>query len=371
MTWLLNNGVANGLATLILVTVLTAPVQAEVVTLPDEAADPVTLSLIDNSLTESRPAELFEVFLGSDDPCCTGRLPISGRYAQTEDVLAFFPAFGFEPGQDYVVRIRTADDDALFPFRITSSIEAIPAAVTELYPSGGALPENTLRFYIHFSVPMRPHVAFDYIRLSDASGTVDEAAFMRFAQELWNEDRTRLTVLIDPGRIKREVATNLELGPALLAGGQYALTVEGGWPSADGATVLSAFTRTFQVSDPLRTRPDASLWNANAPCVGTVEPLTIAFDRPFDRHLLMQALRVETEEGAAIYGMIEIADAEHQWSFTPHQPWSLEDLNLVANPTLEDVAGNNFRDLLDHVAGSSDLAPSATNRQISIQDCAG
>lgn len=365
------NWVANGLATLLLVTVLGLPVKAEVVTLPDDAADPVTFSLIDGSLTERQPEDLFEVFLGTDNPCCSGRLPISGRYERTEEVLAFFPTFGFELGQDYVVRIRTAGGDELFPFRIESSVEVVPAAVTEIYPSGDVLPENTLRFYIHFSVPMRPHVAFDYIRLRDASGNVDEAAFMRFAQELWNEDRTRLTVLIDPGRIKREVATNLELGPALLAGEQYSLTVEGGWPSADGASVLPAFTRTFQVSDPLRTRPDASLWNANAPCAGTREPLIITLDRPFDRHLLTRALRVETEAGAAIHGVINVTDAEHQWSFTPHQPWSLEEFNLVANSILEDVAGNNFQDLLDHIAGSGDIAPAATTLQISIPDCAG
>ena len=36
---------------------------------------------------------------------------------------------------------------------------------------------------------------------------------MRLKQELWNEDLVRLTVLIDLGRIKRNVATNVELGP--------------------------------------------------------------------------------------------------------------------------------------------------------------
>ena len=36
---------------------------------------------------------------------------------------------------------------------------AEPAAVTEIFPSGEILPENTLRFYIHFSVPMRSGVA--------------------------------------------------------------------------------------------------------------------------------------------------------------------------------------------------------------------
>ena len=153
---------------------------------------------------------------------------MAGRYALTDDTLTFSPAFGFDPGQDYVARVWTSrNGHALVAFRLPLEAATVPAAVTEIYPSGETLPENVLRFYIHFSAPMTPHVAFDYIKLRDASGTVDDAAFMRFKQELWNEDRTRLTVLIDPGRIKRDVATNLELGPALLAGQQYTLSVDG------------------------------------------------------------------------------------------------------------------------------------------------
>ena len=340
-----------------------------VLALPQNPEDAVTLTRPEGLAGD--PAEVLQVFVGHDDGCCEDRVPVAGRYDFENNSLSFTPAFGFSTSLDYIVLIRGAQGDERIPFRLATDVDIVPAAVTEVYPSGDLLPENTLRFYIHFSVPMRPHVAFDYIRLSDASGNVDEAAFMRFSQELWNEDRTRLTVLIDPGRIKREVATNLELGPALLAGEQYALTVEGGWPSADGTAVLSAFTRTFQVSDPLRTRPDASLWNANAPCADTRDPLIVLLDRPFDRHLLMQTIRVETDAGAAIEGVIDIAVAEHQWSFTPHLPWSLEDHYLVADPILEDVAGNNFRDLLDHVAGSQETAPISTNVAISIRNCAG
>lgn len=335
--------------------------EAQDVTFPEQSSDPVALDL--SGATPSD--DLLRVFVQGAET------PMAGEYSHEDETLLFDPAFGFEIGQDYVARVLWDGAQTEVGFRLPNSEESVPATVIQTYPSGDVLPENTLRFYIHFSTPMQPHVAFDYIRLVDASGVEDEAAFMRFRQELWNEDRTRLTVLFDPGRIKREVATNLELGPALLSGEHYTLLVEGGWPSADGSTVLSTFSRTFRVSGPLRTRPDASLWGANVPCAGTRDPLTIGFDRPFDRHLLTRALRVETEAGAAINGVIEVADAEHAWSLTPHQPWSLEDFSLVASPFLEDVAGNNFRDLLDHVAGSDDITPSAINLRISIQDCTG
>lgn len=79
--------------------------------------------------------------------------------------------------------------------------------------------------------------------LRDASGNADDAAFMRFTQALWNKDGTRLTVPIDPGRIKRHVATNVELGPALLEGQNYTLEIEPGWPSADGHSILPGFAK--------------------------------------------------------------------------------------------------------------------------------
>ncbi len=343
---------------------------AQDLALPQHGAEPVTLALPDSAQATARPSEVLAVFVGQVDPCCEGRTPIAGRYARANDALTFTPAFGFDAGQDYVARVRTSQIEEMVAFRIPSRAATVPAVVTDIYPSGDTLPENTLRFYIHFSVPMTPHAAFDYIRLRDATGSADEAAFMRFKQELWNEDRTRLTVLIDPGRIKREVATNVELGPALLAGQTSTLTVEGGWPSADGTSLLPAFTKAFRVSEALRERPDTRHWTANAPCAGTREPLAITFDRPFDRHLLTQALWVESETANRIDGTIEVGNAERRWSFTPNRPWSSDDVLLVASPVLEDVAGNNFHDLLDHAADPEESANSATDLPVNIRSCA-
>lgn len=336
--------------------------------LPQNAEAAVELALPEGLTDE--PSKVLQVFVGTGEKCCDTRTRIAGQYSHENNVLRFIPAFGFSAGQNYVARVHEAEDEELIPFHIPVEAAKTPAAVTEIYPSGDTLPENTLRFYIHFTVPMQPRVAFDYIKLRNASGEVDEATFMRFKQELWNEDRTRLTVLVDPGRIKREVATNVELGPALLSGQQYTLTIESGWSSADGTSALSTFTKTFRVSNALRTRPDTNLWTSNAPCAGTREPLNINLDRPFDRSLLTRALRVETVTGDEVEGVSQVKGAEYIWSYTPMKPWPAKDMLLIANPTLEDVAGNNFRDLLDHVASlqASDMA--ASELPIRIRSCA-
>ena len=368
----LNQRIAKALAILSVVAMMGSPVDAndEDVSLPQSGTESVVVRLSATMLDEVHPSERLQVFVGSADPCCEGRTPMAGSYDLSEGTLTFSPAFGFDPGQDYVARVWTSQKEhALYAFHLAHEVATVPATVTETYPSGETIPENTLRFYIHFSTPMRPQVAFDYIKLRDAFGTVDDAAFMQFKQELWNEERTRLTVLIDPGRIKREVATNVELGPALLAGRQYTLSVEGGWLSADGASVLTPFSRTFTVSSALRERPDVGLWQTALPCVGTTDPLHITLDRPFDRHLLSKDIQVVAEDGQIIGGMTHVGAGETSWSFTPNEAWTQSELIVVASTDLEDVAGNNFRDLLDHLETTEDTEIASYAFPITLNGC--
>lgn len=315
--------------------------------------------------------EVLQVFVGTEASGCEDRVAIAGRYARAAGALTFTPAFGFVPGTDYVARIPRADGATEWvPFRLPVVASPSAAVVTDVFPSGHTLPENTLRFYLHFSTPMAPHAAFDHIALRDASGAIDDAAFMRFKQELWSEDRTRLTVLIDPGRIKREVATQVALGPALEAGKTYQLTVEGGWSSADGTSELAPYSRTFTVSSALRERPDVTRWQISSPCIGTREPLFLMFDRAFDRHRLRSSLTVVSGAPHTLDGTVEIGRGERTWRFTPHEPWAGSDLRVVVDPTLEDIAGNNFQGLLDSVVSDAAPAPADTSLPVRWTGCA-
>lgn len=367
----LNNGIAKFLAILSVFAMLEWPSHADDggISLPQSRTEPVTLRLPPAAPEQTDPTKRLRIYVGGAQPCCEGRTAMAGRYALTDDTLLFSPAFGFDPGQDYIALFLVRDTPETVAFRIPLEVTAVPTLVTEIFPSGGTLPENTLRFYIHFSVPMTPHVAFDYIKLRDASGTVDDAAFMRFKQELWNADRTRLTVLIDPGRIKREVTTNAELGPALVAGQEYTLSVEGGWSSADGLSVLPPYSRTFTVSTAQRERPDVRYWQAIEPCLGTTEPLRINFDRPFDRHLLSKDIQVISKDRQFVPGRIQVDAGETAWSFTPDKTWSQSELLVVANTDLEDVAGNNFRDLLDHSETRADTEAATSVLPITLNRC--
>lgn len=322
---------------------------------PSHVNEPVELNLADLNLNgdEAEYADLLQVYVGKSDTCCSNRTPIAGQYEEVGGFLKFVPTYEFVEGQDYVVSVWQLDAKdvpyhTLAEFNIKSDAPVTPTYVTDIYPSGELLPENVLRFYIHFSKPMKPHVAFNYIKLIDATGNVDDAAFMQFKQELWSEDRKRLTLLMGPGRIKRDVSTNLRLGPALRKDQQYTLLVEAGWTAANGDQPLARYEKSFRVTDALRQLPAVNLWEITAPALGGNSALTIRFDRPFDHQLLQTDIKLVTESGLNIPGSIEIGNHETEWNFKPDDNWADERIHIVVDSELEDVAGNNFKDLLDH-----------------------
>ncbi|MBO6918193.1 MAG: hypothetical protein JJ858_07170 [Rhizobiaceae bacterium] len=362
MGWKFNpiSRVAKVLAILLALTSMNTIVFADenILSLPENGSEAIALKLpADGFELDGKDwSKMLQVFVGAKDLCCEGRTAVAGRYVIENHSLLFTPAFGFAEAQDYVARIqRPGVDDALVPFKISSQAPAPTAQVTGIFPSGDIIPENTLRFYVHFSAPMQPHVAFDHIKLVNADGVADEAAFMRFKQELWNEDRTRLTVLMDPGRIKRNVATNLEFGPALQEGNDYRLVITGGWMPVQGETALKKFSKTFSVGPALRELPNSDKWRISSPRSDTRDALTIKFDRPFDAGQLQKSIKIKTASGHLVDGTVTISENETFWSFKPEDNWLNDGLTLVVDPHLEDVAGNNFKDLLDHRAESDQI----------------
>ena len=60
--------------------------------------------------------------------------------------------------------------------------------------------------------------ALGFVRLVDDAGQEVPDALLELDVDLWNDDHTRYTVFFDPGRVKRGVRPNVELGRALRAG---------------------------------------------------------------------------------------------------------------------------------------------------------
>ncbi|MEM9582190.1 MAG: hypothetical protein AAGA08_03670 [Pseudomonadota bacterium] len=326
--------------------------------LPDHPDDQIALTL-PSAPPDGDLQQFLQVFVGSSETCCTGKNPISGDYQIDGDKLIFDPAFDFIAGQTYTVQSH-GESARLTEFVIAAQDALSLPEVVAIYPSGPVLPENTLRFYIQFSTPMMPHRADEFINLLNANGEADTAAFMSFTQELWNADRTQLTLLMDPGRIKRGVAQNMELGPALLESDAYSIVVDGGWPGATSRQHISRFETSFTVTPALRTLPSVDLWDIDAPQTASTAPLTITFDRPFDQQQARSLITLHDADGHRIRGTVDLTDHEQTWQFTPDTPWSERDVQIVVDTKLEDVAGNNFRELLDHAYQADNAAADQT-----------
>jgi hypothetical protein len=330
---------------------------------PDDVAGAVELvglSAVERSilrLAGLTPAEwqaLLSVSVGATAEDARVLPPVLGVYTVTDDAIRFSPRYGFDPGREY----RVTFDAARAPPRVTgldragkgSTIDAVVAApgedarsstkVVQVFPTADVLPENLLRMYVHFSGPMRRTDGADYVLLLDANGQAVDDVFLPLKLALWNQDRTRYTLLLDPGRVKQGIRPNREMGRAIAAGNTYTLAIDQGWLDASGAPLAESYTRTFRVVSPRDQAIDPASWRLVAPEAGTRDPLVVTFPEPLDHALLRRALLVTTDRDLVVGGDVDVEAAETRWVFTPYDAWRSRGHRLTALPTLEDPAGN-------------------------------
>ena len=213
-------------------------------------------------------------------------------------------------------------------------------------PSADVLPENLLRFYVHFSQPMEAKDAQRHVRLVDGEGAEVPLAFVEIEHGLWDPRQTRLTVLLHPGRIKRGVAPGERLGPPLRAG-RFPTS---SWSTRPCRTRPAgpriAFERSFRVSPADRVSPSRDGLRLDIPSRSD-ESVTLRLPEPLDEALLRRLVWVESTDGRVLEGTIEVRNGETVWSFRPSTPWSRGGYSLRVNPALEDRAGNRFDRLFD------------------------
>ena len=167
-----------------------------------------------------------------------------------------------------------------------------------------------------------------------------------------------LTVLLDPGRLKRGVGPNRELGPPLKAGQIYTLVVGAGMTGLSGTRLGSAVYKRFQVIDAVRIPVEVRQWELTPPETDTLKPLTLTFPAPLDRALLSSSIAITSPDGQATAGRIAIDRRETRWRFTPALPWIAGRYEVRVAPGLEDVCGNSVAAAFDRPLRSEhDTAP--------------
>ena len=274
--------------------------------------------------------------------------PMLGDYKVADRVLCFEPRFPLERGVTYRAVLRTKSllpgrDEAALSSTFQLPAEPRPAStkVESIHPSADLLPENLLKFYVRFSAPMSRGHIYDHIRLLNQSGLAVELPFLEIDEELWDPEMKRLTLFIDPGRIKRGVKPLEELGPALEEGKAFTLVIDPAWHDADGAPLVEKFEKRFRVGPPDRTPPDPAGWNIQAPAAGTTNSLRVEFPEAMDHALAQRMIRVVDGAGKTLAGRATLENQERRWLFTPTVNWRHGTHQLVVPTTIEDLAGNN------------------------------
>ena len=284
--------------------------------------------------------------------------PVAGRFHIEGQAAWFVPRFPFVDGVSYSLLVGSVCGAEVWDIRRPSSKGSTTTEALAIYPTAAELPVNLLRVYVHFSAPMSEGWAARAITVSraDTGETLDDV-FLPPDPELWDAQRKRLTMLLDPGRIKRGLVPNLEFGYPLVEGTTVRITIDPSFRDATGQPLLAGADRTYSIGPALRSRLDPHAWQLNPPVAGSREPLQVEFDRPLDHGLLQHCLSVQDGDGRTIEGVGETGKGERNWRFAPDNPWTTGEYRLVVEPRLEDVAGNTTVRVFDRDVTKAEDAP--------------
>jgi len=274
-------------------------------------------------------------------------VPTAGSWQHTADIACFTPRFSPVGGTAYAVITR---GDAGESWRELARVDVPRAAATRatvvrsIDPGGEEVPANLLRFSVSFSAEMGEGSASGHVHLRDSSGADVPGALFSMTPEFWDRERRRLTILLEPGRIKRGLRPNLLAGPPLVEGSTVTLVVDPEVRDSSGTELTEGAHRTYRVGPALRTRVDPARWDVRWPNPGN-EQLVVRFDRPLDRALVRRCLSLVDECGHPVAGRSTLDRDASVWTFAPAS--RLSNWRLQIDTRLEDLAGNSVRRVFD------------------------
>src|SRR5271166_6804953 len=144
-----------------------------------------------------------------------------------------------------------------------------------------------------------------------------------------------LTILLDPGRLKRGAGPNRELGPPLKSGQKYTLTIGSEMIDFSGRSLGESFYKSFHLTEAVREPIAVEQWKLLPPATKSNQPLVLMFPKPLDWALLWRTITIASEGGQPMDGRLAIDQGERRWSFTPTSPCnSCPKQTLVRQSTL-------------------------------------
>ncbi|MBM3946659.1 MAG: hypothetical protein FJ315_04575 [SAR202 cluster bacterium] len=297
--------------------------------------------------------------------------PIAGRFAVDGHAVRFIPRFPFLDGVSYTLVLHPATSRGhagpeTWTIQRPSRTSVPDTTVVSIYPTTAEIPVNHLKLYVHFSNPMSEGWAARAVHVLRGDTREPRAdVFLRMEPELWDTGRRRLTLLLDPGRIKRGLVPNEEAGYPLTEGVPVVVAIDPSFRDAAGRPLCRGAERRYEVGPPLRLRVDPARWKLHIPVSGSTVPLAVEFDRPLDHALLQHSLWVNSAVGASVPGQVTVHPGEGVWRFQPESAWKQGRYALIIDPRLEDLAGNSLLRVFDRDLTRHEDAP-ADARHVAI-----
>lgn len=284
--------------------------------------------------------------------------------ADQDGALNVTPRYPLRPGTGYTVTVqRRQSPELTAEFSIVAETTSAPRLLA-FAPSQAIIPSNTLRLYLTFSEPMARGQMRNSIRLLRADGKEVPSPFLNLAPELWDIEQTRVTLFLDPGRIKQGVGPNRNVGAPLIAGTGYRLVVSGGLRSASGVPLGKRVELGLRVGAPERRALTPEDWEILAPNAGAYDPFTVAFDRVMDSGNVQRMLHLYGPDGQRVAG--QVTSDGGGWSLMPYRPWAAGQYRLEIDPDLEDVAGNTVRAPFDAKMGTPAKSSLPVNLRLTL-----
>ena len=327
-------------------------------------ADIEALQGPDGGKTSLRPA-LFPSQVLESRGGIEGVPAVAGRFEVEGGAAYFVPRFPFVDGMEYSLALFRGAPEQPETWRVRRPAKEVTptAGVTAIYPDVDEVPLNLLKIYVHFSEPMSEGWGDRAVRVCRAEdGEPLEGVFLPMEPELWDRERRRLTLLLDPGRIKRGLAPNLEAGYPLNEGVPFRLSIDPSFRDAKGRPLVEGAERVYGVRPAIRERINPMGWKVGAPPAGSGIPLLVGIERPLDHALLQHSLWVKGPDGEALAGEAVVGPGESSWVFRPAGPWQDGNHQLMVEPVLEDLAGNSPVRVFDRDITEEDDLPEVAGR---------
>lgn len=207
-----------------------------------------------------------------------------------------------------------------------------------IHPKSPVWPENILRFHLAFEFPMDTEFALRFVDLFRASGERVHGAFVDLPNGLWTTDQKVLTILFHPGRVKRGLRANIDLGRAIQEGERLAIRVSGGMRDAYGNRLGKDVWFEFTTGPAVLTSFEKIQMTYRVNGNDQETAIRIPSDRPIDWLSARSSLFARDANGAEVPVLVE--DDTVGLLLRPESAWPHGTIYVSAGEKLEDSCGN-------------------------------